>query len=108
MRHGLILHVIHVLGKRMLAQGTDGCSREVLLEGVMAGEDMLSFVDLGKSPLERSPCLLVWIQSWYLDASAEPLSPEDWFERGHGITGGQRDKHNVWIPTHEPSGRTHL
>jgi hypothetical protein len=56
--HGLFLHVIHVLGKRMIAQGTDGCSRGVRLEGVMAGKDVLSFVDLGKSALERSPALL--------------------------------------------------
>jgi hypothetical protein len=42
----------------MIAQGTDGCSRGVRLEGVMAGKDVLSFVDLGKSALERSPALL--------------------------------------------------
>ncbi|KAL3780370.1 hypothetical protein ACHAWO_009694 [Cyclotella atomus] len=108
LHHGLSLHAIHVSGTRMIAQGTDGCSRGGLLEGVMAGEDMLSFVDLGKTAFERSPALLKWVRSWCLDASIEPLSPEDWFQRGHGITGGHRDKRNVWIPTHEPPGRTHL
>jgi hypothetical protein len=106
--YGLILHIIHVSGKRMIAQGTDGCSRGVLLEGVMAGEDMLSFVDLGKSALDRSPTLLPWIQSWCLDSSVQPLSPEGWYEGGHGIIGGTRDKHSVWIPDHEPAGQTHL
>jgi hypothetical protein len=91
LRHGLILHVIHVSGKRMIAQGTDGCSRGVLLEGVMAGEDMLSFVDLAKSAFKRSPKLLDWIQSWCLDSGIQPLKPEDWFERGHGIVGGKKD-----------------
>lgn len=108
LRHGLILHVIHVSGKRMIAQGTDGCSRGVLLEGVMAGEDMLSFVDLAKSAFERSPKLLDWIQSWCLDSGIQPLKPEDWFERGHGIVGGKKDRRGVWIPEHEPSGQTHL
>jgi hypothetical protein len=106
--YGLILHIIHVSGKRMIAQGTDGCSRGVLLEGVMAGEDMLSFVDLGKSALDRSPTLLPWIQSWCLNSSVQPLSPEGWYEGGHGIIGGTRDQHNVWIPDHEPAGQTHL
>jgi hypothetical protein len=108
LHYGLILHIIHVSGKRMIAQGTDGCSRGVLLEGVMAGKDMLSFVDLGKSALERSPTLLLWIQSWCLNSSVQPLSPEDRYERGHGILGGTHDKHNVWIPDHEPAGQTHL
>jgi hypothetical protein len=49
----LIIHLIHVSGKRMIAQGTDGCSRGVLMEGVMAGQDMLSFVDLAKTAIEN-------------------------------------------------------
>ena len=108
LRHGLILHVVHVSGKRMIAQGTDGCSRGVLLEGVMVGDDMLSFVDLGRSAVERSPALLPWIQSWCLKSSIQPLTPDDWFETGHGISGGNNDKRGIWIPTHEPAGNTHL
>jgi len=38
----MVIHVIHVSGKRMIAQGTDGVSRGFLMEGVMAGDDMLS------------------------------------------------------------------
>lgn len=67
LRHGFF-HVIHVFGKQMIAQGTDGCSCGVLLEGVMAGEDMLSFIELGKSAIECSPSFLPWIQSWCLDS----------------------------------------
>lgn len=104
----LILHVIHVSGKRMIAQGTDGCSRGVLLEGVMAGKDMLTFVDLDKNAFERFSPLLNWIRSWYMDSSVSPLPPEGWFEEGHGITGGSPDKHGVWMPEHEPTGQTHL
>jgi hypothetical protein len=44
--YSIILHVIHLAGTRMIAQGTDSCSRGVLMEGVMAGKGMLSFVDL--------------------------------------------------------------
>lgn len=105
MRYGMVIHVIHVSGKRMIAQGTDGVSRGFLMEGVMAGDDMLSFVDLGKSALERHPPLLDWIMSWAPEGQTEVLEPEGWFETGHGITGGELDNKNVWIPTHNPSNQ---
>jgi hypothetical protein len=104
----VIVHLIHVSGKRMIAQGTDGCSRGVLMEGVMAGQDMLSFVDLAKTAIERSPSLLAWIRSWTMQDKLEPLTPEQWFVEGHGITGGYHDSHGVWMPTHECSGNMHL
>ena len=37
-----------------------------------------------------------------------PLTPEGWFEKGHGITGGVPDQNNVWITTHEATGDMHL
>eukprot|EP00978_Attheya_sp_CCMP212_P024148 scaffold75459_cov47-Attheya_sp.AAC.5 len=40
-----VLHVSHVAGTRMIAQGTDGLSRGNLEKGVLgAGEDILSFI----------------------------------------------------------------
>ena len=106
--YSLILHVVHVSGTRMIAQGTDGCSRGVLLEGVMSGQSMLSFVDLDKTAVERSPELLPWIRSWCGKRDLNPLTPEEWFVEGHGIVGGHLDKHGVWMPDHEPSGNIHL
>ena len=106
--HSMLLHLVHVSGTRMIAQGTDGCSRGVLLEGVMAGNDMLSYIDLDKTAVDRSPSLLPWIRSWCGRPDLEPLTPEEWFQEGHGITGGHKDKHGVWIPDHEPSNRMHL
>jgi hypothetical protein len=46
MHHDLILHVIHVAGKCMQAQGTDGLSCGALDIGVFLGADMLAFVPL--------------------------------------------------------------
>ena len=106
--HSMLLHLVHVSGTRMIAQGTDGCSRGVLMEGVMAGNDMLSYVDLDKTAVERSPTLLPWIRSWCGHADIKPLTPAEWFQEGHGIIGGHKDKHGVWIPDHEPSNRMHL
>ena len=108
MDYGMVIYLIHVSGKRMIAQGTDGCSRGFLMEGVMAGEDMLNFVDLGKDAIKRHPPLLQWIRSWTERDGLMPLSPEGWYEEGHGITGGEPDKRGVWIPTHGPSNKLFL
>jgi hypothetical protein len=60
---GLILHVIHVAGARMISQGTDGFSRGECSSGVMGGQYMLDFVPLHLSGVDRSPTLLDWLQS---------------------------------------------
>ena len=89
----------------MIAQGTDGCSRGSLMEGVMAGEDMLTFVDLGRSAVERHPPLLDWVRTWTGRPTLKPLSPEGWFEEGHGIFGGSLDCNNVWMPRYGKGGK---
>ena len=89
--HGLVLYLVHVAGKRMIAQGTDGLSRGLLLEGVLSGRDMLSYVDLARTALDRQPALLEYVQSW-TDSYIHVLSPEDWFVKGHGMKGGGPNK----------------
>jgi len=103
----IIIHVIHVSGKRMIAQGTDGCSRGSRLEGVMAGKNMLSFVPLAETATTRHPPLIDWIRSWTSKALT-PLSVEEWFDRGHGIIGGKPDAHGIWMPSHEKRRQMHL
>jgi hypothetical protein len=63
------LHVIHVAGTRMIAQGTEGMSRGDHGSGVMAGMPMLSFVPLNLSALDGLEHLLPWIQSWRQEAT---------------------------------------
>ena len=107
MEHGFVLFLVHVAGKRMIAQGTDGLSRGLLLEGVLSGKDMLSYIDLAKTALERQPALVDYVQSW-TDAYVHVLSPEDWFEKGHGIRGGGPNKDGVWMPLHANNGMHYL
>ena len=95
MDYGIIIYLIHVSMKKMTAQGTDGCSCGFLMEEVMAREDMLNFVDLGKDAIEWHPPLLHWIHSWTERDGLEPLTPEGWYGEGHGITGGQDGNHGV-------------
>ncbi|KAL7571472.1 hypothetical protein ACA910_019224 [Epithemia clementina (nom. ined.)] len=47
--HGvLFIHVIWVTGTQMIKQGTDGLSRGDLMNGVLSGQDMLTFVPLNR------------------------------------------------------------
>ena len=95
MAHGMTIHVIHVSGKRMIAQGMDGCSRGLLIEGVMTGRDILVFVDLAHTAIARHPPLLDWVRTWTKLPTLQPLTPEGWYEEGHWITGGMLDSHKV-------------
>jgi len=85
MHHDLALHVVHVAGKRMQAQGTDSLSRGALDMGVLLGADMLSFVPLHLSALERSSELQPWVMSWWGSHPLTWLQPYDWFHSGHQL-----------------------
>mmetsp|Transcript_11711 Transcript_11711/g.19385 ORF Transcript_11711/g.19385 Transcript_11711/m.19385 type:complete len:1450 (-) Transcript_11711:1434-5783(-) len=108
-KYSVIIHLVHVSGTRMIAQGTDGTSRGSLLEGVMTGESMLTFVDLAKTAFERQgQTLLNWIREWTQLDDLVPLTPEEWFVEGHGIIGGELNDHGIWMPKHEGRFCTHL
>lgn len=100
------IHIVHVAGTRMIAQGADGLSRGALTEGVMKGETMRSFVPLHQSALQRDQKLKPWLQDWFMSASGnkgqvlEFLNMEDWFERGHDIDGGQQNVDGFWVPNY--------
>lgn len=55
MEVGLKLHLILVTGTQMIAQGTDRLSQGMLCKGVMAGQDMLDYVDIAQSSTSRQP-----------------------------------------------------
>ena len=88
----MILHVIHVSGKRMIKSGIDGLSRSDHSTGVMAGEDVLDFVPLHQSALERSPALKEWLEDVTQESDASFLTPEGWFD------GTDREGAFVWSP----------
>ncbi len=81
LEYDLTLHVVLMAGTRMIAQGTDGLSRGIFLEGVVRGKDMLVFVDLSQTAVERYPGVLEFIKSWVSPISGESkvLESEEWF-----------------------------
>lgn len=96
------IHVIHVSGKRMIGQGTDGLSRGSLQDGVMQGDDMLGFIPLHKNALERASRLTEWLRVHVTceeEGGLEFLDPEGWYERGHDIIGGTYNCDGMWLPT---------
>jgi hypothetical protein len=107
---GFVIYVVHVAGTRMIAQGTDGLSRGSLLEGVVAGSSMLSFIDLALPAIRRSPKVVDFVRSWAEPVLGEVkvLAPHEWFVEGHGIIGGEKDAHGIWIPSHAVNGRAYL
>jgi len=98
----LKLHVIHVAGTRMIAQGTDGLSRGNYSSGVMSGASVFDFIPLHCSAGDRSPLLLPWLQTWVPAQAFPPLTPTDWFERGQGFKGGTVLPHSMWYPHELP------
>ena len=52
MKYELVLHVIHIGGKKMKRQGTDSLSSDSIFRGVLSGKPMTFFV-----PLDSSFCL---------------------------------------------------
>jgi hypothetical protein len=80
----LIIHVVHVAGKRMIDQGTDGLSRGDTSTGVMQRISMQQFVPLHLSALERSSALRPWLTAATKGLDPIFLEPEDWFTKGQG------------------------
>ena len=75
------LHVIWVAGSRMKAWGIDGLSRGDTTEGLMAGEDPVSFVPLALDANERSGGkVLRWIESFLRETGGVLESePDRWW-----------------------------
>ena len=102
-RSGIKIHFIHVSGSRMIVQGTDGLSRGDTCEGVMQGHQMLNFVPLHQTAVERSPQVKQWILSWLKPSLLNKeeiifVNEQDWFWRAYDIVGGKKNADGIWIP----------
>jgi hypothetical protein len=93
------LLVVYVSGKPMQGQGTDGVSHGQLLEGIMNGESMISFMLLHETAFDRSPQLKDWLKD-LISCDLEFLTEDDWFEQGHNHFGkGKVHLDGYWHPT---------
>ena len=104
MKYHCSIQVIHVAGTRMIKQGTDGLSRGDLLEGVLKGKAMLSFVPLHLGANDVEPSLKAWVNSWASKLgkqNVEWLEAEDWFDRGHDIQGFRKNVDGRTVPSYQ-------
>ncbi len=83
MAHDLQIHVVHVSGKRMIAEGADGLSRAEHGEGVMLGKDIRTYIPLHLDPLMREPKLGSWISDVTRGLDFTVLQPNGWFDDAH-------------------------
>ena len=104
--YGTRIHIFHVAGTRMIAQGTDGVSRGYLGEGIMAGKPMEAFIPIHFSASDRSASLGEWIKSWTSSALIH-LEARDWFDTAHDIDGWDRGWDTFKRP-HLCEGRSYL
>eukprot|EP00957_Ditylum_brightwellii_P075517 5740089-Ditylum_brightwellii.AAC.1 len=73
-----------------MAQGIDELSRGSLVEGVMNGEDIFSFILTHLSATAVYPPLKDWIFTW-APRETEISNPSGWFECRHNIVDGTQN-----------------
>jgi hypothetical protein len=83
LEHDLQLHVVHVSGRCMIAEGSDGLSRADHGEGVMLGKDIRFFIPLHLDPVRREPKVGEWIWDVTRGLAFETLNPSRWFDNAH-------------------------
>ena len=84
LKYGFVTHVVHISGKRMIHQGTDGASRgETQYPKVLVQPLRLS-APIHLSAFDRSPTLKDWIISWTGNKSLF-LTPSQWFFEAHDL-----------------------
>jgi hypothetical protein len=105
-RCGIKLHIFHVAGTRMIAQGTDDVSRGYLANGVLAGDAMSSYIPIHLSAMARLPSLIEWMHSWYGPDAVE-MKLEAWSSEGHDIAGWRMNCGGFERPILK-EGRTYL
>jgi hypothetical protein len=104
LQHSFSLYVLHISGKRMQAQGTDGLSRGDLFAGVMKGQPLTEFIPLHLDAVARSSGIVPWCSSWILDTSQlHLLTPTEWFSVGHGIRSWTPNLDHIWAPSFYPA-----
>ena len=84
--HSFTLHVIHVSGKRMCLQGTDGLSRGDWGSGSMRGIPLIEYLPINRSAFDRHPPLLAWIRDVCGGVGGlTELDAEGWFTTAHSF-----------------------
>ena len=89
----IFVRVIWVAGTRMIEQGTDGLSRGNLMTGVMTGLNMLLYVPLNKTVIQRQENVVPWLESvGHTAYKWRVLQTHEWFDEAF------EDGEFIWTP----------
>jgi hypothetical protein len=83
LKYGMHIHVVHVSGKRMIAEGSDDLSRAFHGTGVMLGKDIRFFIPLHLDPIVREPKVSDWLNDVTRGLNFKILVPSGWFDDAH-------------------------
>eukprot|EP00957_Ditylum_brightwellii_P004969 378351-Ditylum_brightwellii.AAC.1 len=98
-QYGCRIHLVHCAGTHMIAQGTDGLSQGSMVEGIINGDIIFSFIPTHLLATAVHPPLKDWIFTW-VPRETEIICLSGWFERGHDIVGGTQSSEGLWHPTY--------
>ena len=94
------LHIIWVAETRQKAAQIDVFKRGCFTAWISLSGSIVDFVLLNDTSFERSVSLLPWFQILIGAYNVEPLTPEGWFEEGHGFKSGKNNDNGIWMPYH--------
>jgi hypothetical protein len=83
MKYDLHLHIVHVSGRRMVAEGADGLSRADHGEGVMLRSKICCFIPLHLDPVAWEKKVGKWIEDITPGLNFKVLDPSGWFNDAH-------------------------
>jgi hypothetical protein len=107
LRGNFVLNSFHISGTRMIQIGVDALSRGELHVGAL-GASCSSAAPLHLSPIQRSPLLKGWVQSWTCDG-AKIATPESWFHEAQqaGDYTELYQKSQTWVWDLPPAAAIH-
>ena len=100
MRGCLRFQIIWVSGTRQIEAVIDGLPRSFLKDGIASSGSILEFVTFNETAFERSALLLSCVHTYIGLNNIEYLTPEGWFEEGHGMKGVKKNDYSIWAPYH--------
>jgi hypothetical protein len=107
LRGNFVLNIFHISGTRMIQIGVDALSRGELHVGAL-GATETSAAPLHLSPVQRSPQIRTWVESWTED-NAKTATPEDWFHEAQQAGGANQfyQESQTWIWDLPPAAAIH-
>jgi hypothetical protein len=107
LRGNFVLYIFHISGTRMIQIGVDALSRGELHVGALRATET-SAAPLHLSPIQGSPPIRTWVESWTKD-NAKIATPEDWVHEAQQAGGANQlyQESQTWVWDLPPAAAIH-